>query len=122
MRVGNDIVEIKRVENLYAKTGIPEKIFTPDEIAHIKASGSDERIVERMAGKFASKEAVSKALGYGINEGINWLDIEVLADNRGMPIVTLKGKSKEIFEKNFKEISVSVAHSKDLAIATCILI
>ena len=52
-----------------------------------------------MAGLYASKEAVLKAIGVGVNNGIGFKDVEVLHDDQGAPFIVLYGKAKAWFEK-----------------------
>ena len=100
MRIGNDIVYMPRVRQMFERKGIPERIYTDKEIEHINNLKLDVRKVERMAGKYAVKEAVVKAMGTGIGErALN--DIEVLAERGGKPVVRLYNKAKEIFDSKF---------------------
>jgi holo-[acyl-carrier protein] synthase len=72
--------------------------------------------VEFLAGRFAVKEAYSKALGTGIGEEISFQDIEVINDERGKPIIHLL---KEFSEPS--TIHVSITHSRQYAAAQVIL-
>ena len=120
MRIGNDLVYLPRVKQLYERKGIPNKIFTDAEIQHINDLKLISRKIERMAGKYAVKEAVVKSLGTGIGE-VSLIDIEVLAESGGKPIVKLNGKAKEIFEKSYTQIDISISHDGDYAYAVCVI-
>lgn len=76
---------------------------------------------ESVAGRFAAKEAVSKALGTGIR-GFEFKDIEIDKNTLGKPIVSLRGEAKKLGEKlgNYK-IHLSISHSKENAIAYAVL-
>lgn len=113
LRSGVDIVETGRFRNL--QPGIYERfihrIFTEKEIA--EANGS----VEYMAGRFAAKEAVVKALGTGIGE-ISWHDVEILRGREGEPMLTLLGKAKQTAKKlGLTDWSVSISHTHEHAVA-----
>lgn len=110
---GIDAVEIQRIGQACHRWGekFVDRIFTPNEQAHCRNRA------ESFAGRFAAKEAVSKALGVGIGD-IRWRDIEVLPDPRGKPTLHLHGKAAEIaMDKGLIGFDVSITHSRDDAIA-----
>jgi len=113
IRNGVDLVEISRFENLNPKIFVRfiERVYTDAE----------KEICENrficLAGRFAAKEAVSKALGTGIGI-IRWKDIEILRGNLGEPILILHNKAHEIAkENNLTHWSISISHGKEIAIA-----
>ena len=73
-----------------------------------------------MAGNFAAKEAVSKALGTGFR-GFGLLDIEVLRDDKGKPIVILSDRIYEMLPLNNFNIHISISHSRENAIAYAVM-
>jgi holo-[acyl-carrier protein] synthase len=74
----------------------------------------------QLAGRFAAKEAVSKALGTGIRR-IHWRNIEILPNRAGAPRVTLYGPAKQRFESlGLASLEVSISHSRDNAVAVAI--
>jgi len=74
----------------------------------------------QLAGRFAAKEAVSKALGTGIRR-IHWRNIEILPNRAGAPKVTLYGRAQLRFESlGLTSIDVSISHSRDNAVAVAI--
>jgi len=110
--IGVDIVEIDRIEK--AATRQPrfvERILTEAE-RNVYETLTKRRQVEFLAGRFAAKEAVAKAVGTGITEMIGWQDIEVLNDERGKPIVNAPINSP---------IHLSISHSKEYAVAQVII-
>lgn len=116
--IGTDIVEIKRIEKVMERTpSFLEKSFTNDEIIYFKSRGLKPNVV---AGNFAAKEAVSKALGTGIR-GFGLQDIEILRDELGKPVVNLSDKIYELLEMKEFNIHVSISHSNDNAIAYAIM-
>ena len=115
--IGTDIVEIARIVRaiLRHNTHFIERILTEKEIAYCRKHRQFET---HFAGRFAAKEAISKALGCGIGETLSWHDIEIVNDSLGKPCVNLSLKAKE----HFKEIKIelSISHNKTQAIAFAI--
>lgn len=118
---GTDIVEIKRIEALVSDENSPfaSKCFTKDEQLYCRQK-SNKACIESFAARFAAKEAVSKALGNGLcANGIGFTDIEVISEN-GVPSVKLHGKALELSNKlNIISMSISIAHEREYAVATC---
>jgi len=116
--IGTDIIEIERIEKaLLKRDKFMKRMFTEKERIMFQSRNNK---VETVAGNFAAKESVSKALGTGII--FNWKDIEVLRDEMGKPIVILHGKAKEIFDhKKCTNLQLSIAHNKSHAIANCLI-
>lgn len=108
--IGCDIIEIERIEK--ALKELPkrflEKILTPLEREICTTP-------QKVAGRFAAKEAVVKALGLGFGKEISFQEIEILNDDRGKPYATLKGKGKKLLENG--KILISISHNKTSAIA-----
>ena len=109
--VGTDLIELKRVQKACERESFLNRIFTEDE--YREASG-DHR---RLAGNFAVKEAVSKALGTGFS-AMAPKDIEVLRDERGKPFVRLYGKARaRACELGAERIVVSISDTAELVLA-----
>jgi holo-[acyl-carrier protein] synthase len=84
---------------------------------------SKKNCYQHYAVRFASKEAVLKAFGTGLRDRMKWTDIETLNDELGKPYVNLYGRAKELAtEKKIGEISVSLSHCKEYAVAHVLLI
>jgi holo-[acyl-carrier protein] synthase len=117
--VGVDIIEIRRIKAALEKnTDFLQKVFTNFEIEYLK--GRNLR-PEYVAGRFAAKEAVSKALGTGFR-GFDFKDIIIESTTLGKPIVVLKGKAKLIAKKEGDfSIHLSISHGEDNAIAYAVL-
>ncbi|MFD3155718.1 holo-ACP synthase [Haloimpatiens sp. FM7330] len=113
--VGIDIVEIKRIGSAVNKSkNFLEKILNEQEIQYLAKRNLR---CEYIAGRFAAKEAVAKALGTGFR-GFNFKDIIIENTNLGKPVVILKNKAKDIASKKGKyNIHLSISHSNDNAIA-----
>lgn len=111
---GVDIVNVNRIKKILnsKKEKFYENIFTEREIEYITRKGHKATTV---AGNFAAKEAISKALGTGIGS-IAWKDIEILREVTGKPYINFR--NKEIIDKfKIKEIQISISHETDYAIA-----
>ncbi len=118
--IGSDIVAINRIKNSYNKFNdkFLSRFLTQSEIDLFENRKSP---VEFLAGRWAAKEAVSKALGSGIGLLCDWHDIEVLPADNGTPLVTLSGKGKTLADSlQISEIKVTISHEKEYAVAFAI--
>lgn len=119
--IGTDIVEIRRIKEAVDRNeNFLEKLFNKEEIEYIKSKGYRP---EYIAGRFAAKEAVSKALGTGFR-GFGFKDIVIDRTTLGKPIVELRGKAKLIAKKlggGGYRILVSISHGVDSAIAYVVI-
>ncbi len=106
--VGTDIIEIKRIEKAMEKESFLRKNFTEKELQMFKEKNMRG---ETVAGNFAAKEAVSKALGTGFS-GFSAIDIEVLRDENNKPYAILNQKAKKAVN-----INLSISHCKEYAVA-----
>ncbi len=113
--IGNDIIEIKRIEKAVSKESFVKKVYTEKEIEYIISKGNR---AESYAGKFSAKEAVSKALGTGVR-GFSPNDIEILNNELGKPYVVFRNNIKDFNNKYFVEISIS--HCREYAVSTAII-
>jgi len=110
MKLGTDIIQIDRIERLVKKYGIKfkQRYLSKKEIAMA-------RKIETLAGLWAAKEAVSKAIGCGIGEHLSFHDIIIAKDHRGAPNFVL---TKEAQKKHkIKNTSLSISHDGGFAIA-----
>jgi holo-[acyl-carrier protein] synthase len=116
--IGTDIIEIERIEKVINRTSsFIEKSFTYNEIEYFKLKGLKGNVI---AGNFAAKEAISKAIGTGFR-GFGLKDIEVLRDDLGKPIVKLSDKIYELLDVKEFSIHISISHSKENAIAYAVM-
>ena len=118
--IGNDIIEIERIEKAISKEGFKNKVYTERELENIIKRGNR---VETYAGIFSVKEAISKAIGTGVRE-FSLLDLEILNDDLGKPYVIVSEKVDKILKskKNDYRIEISISHSKKYAIAMAIIL
>lgn len=117
--VGVDIVEIRRIKEAISKhANFIDRMFSKNEIEYLKSRNLRPEFV---AGRFAAKEAVAKALGTGFS-GFEFKDIEIDRTAAGKPLVVLKGKAKLMAQKygDYK-IHVSISHGIDNAIAYAVM-
>lgn len=116
--IGTDIIEIDRIKKAVSRTSrFLEKAFTEKEIEYFRSRNLSANTI---AGNFAAKEAVSKALGSGFRQ-FGLKDIEILRDDLGKPLVNLNENIYEIIGKRNFKIHVSISHSQDNAIAYSIM-
>ena len=111
--IGVDITEVRRLRQAVQKWGkdFLNRIFTEQELIHAKTRGSS--IYQHLAGRFAAKEAVFKAVG---NKNLNWKDVQILNDKDGKPLcVLLNGLGKKV------EVRISISHVKTYAVASAIV-
>lgn len=111
--IGTDIIEIERIEKAISRTNtFFDKVYTENEQTYYK---QNHKKVETLAGLFAAKEAVSKALGTGFRT-FSTKDIEIVPNELGKPEVTLYGEAKKLCQcLGIKTIHISISHCKNYA-------
>ena len=118
LRTGVDLIEIDRVAEVIARHGkrYLERIYT---FAELEQCG---KRTESLAGRFAAKEAVAKALGCGIGD-VGWKEIEILGDEQNAPMLILHGGAElKANELGLATWSVSLSHSMSHAVAFVVAI
>lgn len=109
--IGTDIIDIRRIKKAIEKPHFLQRIYTEEEILQTKGR------IESLAGNFAVKEAVAKALGTGFY-GFWPKDIEVLRGKSGAPYIKLYGNAlNKMKEEKITHFFVSISHEKEYAIA-----
>ncbi|MFJ7934990.1 holo-ACP synthase [Sporosarcina sp. NPDC096371] len=112
--IGLDIVELNRIAKLDARSSkFRSRILTLEELK-IYDRLTDHRQIEFLAGRFAGKEAYAKANGTGIGTACNFIDIEILPEVSGKPVL--------YFKKSLVAGFVSITHTKTVAAAQVILL
>lgn len=115
--IGNDLLEINRVQKAIQRPRFVEKYFTEKEQLFFKERQYNPSTI---GGNFSVKEAVSKALGTGFRK-FELKDIEVLRDALGKPVVTLYNDAKAASDAlNIHHWHVTISHTKDLVFAVAI--
>lgn len=117
VRIGVDMVDIARIQALAADERFVSRVFTPAERALLEGL-PPRRQAEILAGRFAAKEAVAKALGTGFSGGVRPLDIETLRGPSGEPVLQLHGKARQRAEAlGLRRWQVSLSHTRDVVVA-----
>lgn len=101
-KIGTDIVYLPRFYDKLENQRFINKILTDQEQQLYLQRSNKQKRLEFLAGRFAAKEAYSKAIGTGIGE-TDFLDVEILTDEKGKPISN--------------KMAVSISHDQDYAIA-----
>lgn len=117
--VGLDIMEIKRINKVWSKFGdrFIKRLLTPREQEYWRWRGSR---IETLAGFWAAKEAVAKALGTGF-VGFGFADIYISHDPSGRPVATLSGGAEALASQlGITHMWISISHSLSYAVATAI--
>ena len=111
MKIGTDIVSVDRIKKSLEKFGdkFLYKIFNEEERDSLNLNRA-----ESVAGYWASKEAISKALGCGIGRELSFLDITIYKDSKNAPHFRLSKEAQKKF--NIKSSSLSIAHDGGFAI------
>ena len=129
IKVGSDICSVKRIKDVYEKYGVRflDKILTEIEKTYILSKlpkgtpNKTNRLTEALAGRFAAKEAIAKALGTGWN-GIHWHEVEIINDESGAPHAVLHGRAiKLLASLDLNRIEISLSHEREYALAMAIL-
>ena len=117
MKVGLDVIEIGRVEHALARYGaFRDRCFTEAERAYCDSRPNP---AQHYAARFAAKEAVGKALGFGVARAFAWKEVEIVG--RPKPDVRLSGRVGEWAERiGAGPLDLSMTHSKGIAAAVCV--
>ncbi len=117
--IGIDVIEISRIARAADKAGFLQRVFTEGERTYFCARNNNP---ENIAGVFAAKEAVSKALGTGFSGGILLRDIEICHGESGAPYVSLQGAAKaRLAFLGGTRVHLSISHCKTVAVAQAVI-
>jgi holo-[acyl-carrier protein] synthase len=114
--IGVDLVDIDRIVAVLGRF--------PDRFRHRVLTERERRYVgrrvERIAGRWAAKEAISKVLGLGVR-GVGWREIEVLPNPAGAPQVFLHGRAaRRASSMGLDDVTVSISHERRMAVAVAV--
>jgi holo-[acyl-carrier protein] synthase len=119
--IGLDIIEVDRIRDVHLrhKDRFTRRVLTDAEYAYVSKFKDP---AERLAGRWAAKEAAFKALGTGLAEGMRWRDVEVVRAPSGKPDIQFHGEAL----RRFKELGatlchLTITHGNNLAVAQVIL-
>src|SRR5215467_15888224 len=118
---GVDIAEVPRIKAALERFGkrFLSRVFTPQEAQYCLSKANS---AERLAARFAAKEAAMKAIGTGLRHGVTWQDVEVVRQPGGRPGLRLTGKAADFAAAlGCKAIHLSLSHTVEHAIAHVIL-
>jgi holo-[acyl-carrier protein] synthase len=108
--IGIDVCQVERFETAAGRPGLLERVFTAAE---------RDTSVQRMAGRFAAKEAFAKALG--APTGLMWTDVEVRKDDDGKPFFSYTGTVAELVaRRGITHVHLSITHDAGIAAAVVI--
>ena len=118
--IGTDIVEVKRVKKIYSKYGenFARKILSNDEFKKYKFSNKK---ISFLAKRFAAKEAIGKAVGIGIRNGVILRYLSINNDSLGRPYVKIEDHKKFNLTQK-EEVHISLSDEKKYAIANALII
>ncbi|HZD95494.1 MAG TPA: holo-ACP synthase [Candidatus Sulfotelmatobacter sp.] len=118
---GVDIAEVPRIKASIDRFGerFLKRVFTPDEVRYCMAK---RNAAERLAARFAAKEAGMKAIGTGLGFGVTWQDVEVVRLPGQRPNLKFSGKAAAFAARlGCKRVHLSLSHTREQAIAYVIL-
>jgi holo-[acyl-carrier protein] synthase len=119
--VGTDLAEVARIRQSVERFGdrFLNRIYTARERSYAMSKAN---WAERLAARFAAKEAGMKAIGTGWSGGVSWQHIEVSNEPSGRPTLRLSGAALDVANRlSVQRISVSLTHTKEMAFAVVIL-
>ena len=122
--VGNDLIDIRRIEKTLERYGerFIARVFT--EIERKKCDGRRQRAAS-YAKRFAAKEACAKALGTGLRGGVNWRDMGVINLPSGRPTLSLTGGAAKVLQDitpDGYEARIDLTITDDFPLAAAIVI
>jgi holo-[acyl-carrier protein] synthase len=118
VKVGLDLIEIGRIQRTLVRyPSFRDRVFTEAERAYCDSRPNPP---QHYAARFAGKEAVGKALGFGVARAFAWRDVEI--SGRPKPSVKLSGRVADWARRNeVGELDLSMTHSRELAAAVCVV-
>lgn len=112
--IGLDLVELKRIERLHKTyTQFVDRILSPAEREIFQTKNHVDAQVAFLSGRYAAKEAFSKAYGTGIGESVSFQEIIILNDKKGKPYIARSPHLGSTF--------ITITHANDMAAAQIIL-
>ncbi len=121
IKVGSDICSVHRIMRVYDKYGVRflDRILTEAEKSYVLSRS--RRLTQTLAGRFAAKEAIAKALGTGWR-GIYWHEVEILNAENGAPQAVLHGRAaKLLVQLDCHRVEISLSHEHEYALAVAVL-
>jgi len=119
--MGVDLADVERIQRSVDRYGerFLTRVYTATERSY---SMPKRNYAERLAARFAAKEAGMKAIGSGWRHGVTWKDFEVVNEVGGKPVLRLSGTASEFARQmGVQRISLSMTHTAGMALATVVL-
>tara|TARA_B100000941_G_scaffold128993_1_gene91115 strand:- start:133 stop:519 length:387 start_codon:yes stop_codon:yes gene_type:complete len=120
--VGVDIIDNRRIKESIKSNKFKSRIYSSNEL---KLSEKTKNKVAFFSKRFAAKEAFSKALGTGFSSNLNFKDIEIINDKKGMPRYIQNKKIIRFVQKKYKikkfNFFLSISDEKDYSTAFAII-
>jgi holo-[acyl-carrier protein] synthase len=114
--VGVDLIDIDRISAVLGRH--PDR-FRARVLTELERRYCGSR-VERIAGRWAAKEAISKVLGLGVR-GVGWREIEILPNRAGAPQVRLYDRAaRRASALDLEDVTVSISHERRMAVAVAL--
>ncbi len=114
--IGIDLIDIDRIVGVVRRhpDRFRKRVLTEAEQRYVG------RKIERLAGRWAAKEAISKVLGLGVR-GVGWREIEILPNHAGQPQVILHARAaRRAAAMGLDDVTVSISHERHLAVAVAV--
>ncbi|MCP3754416.1 holo-ACP synthase [Streptomyces sp. TBY4] len=122
MGIGADLLRLHELDRLLRRPWFRAFAYTEAELAVAAGYGPD-RAREFLAGRFAAKEAVLKAIGTGMTGGVRPCQVAVLKGDDGAPLVRLSGAAAErAAAAGLGSVGVSITHKGDLVLAVALAV
>ncbi len=125
IKQGIDIVDVRRINKIYNIYGkkFEKRILSNFELEKLDLNKKiKKKRIEKISGRFALKEAFSKAVGTGISKILSYHDVEIIDNKSGAPKIILNKYFNEILKTNNLSITCSVSHEKDYAVGIVTLL
>jgi len=117
--LGLDLVDVSRMRQQLTGAAFARRAFT---LAELAACAGAHDPAEHLAGKFAAKEALMKALGAGLAQGLTFGEIEILPDDSGAPQLRATGQARQrLAALSVSSVHLSITHTAGLAAAVVVL-
>ncbi len=117
---GVDVIECPRLKKMLDHHGdrLLQRVFTPHEQAYCQ---QHKERMQHLAGRFAAKEAVLKALGTGMRGQMKWTDVQIANNDLGKPEIVLSGESAAVAARmGVTRVLISISHTREHAVASAI--
>ncbi len=118
--IGTDILQVERIEKALKRSPkIADRVLTEQEMIEFRATSQPSRF---LAKRFAAKEAVVKALGTGIGNGVGWQHVEISKDSLGKPLITLtEGALKRAKLLEAQHYHLTLSDEQDYVVAMVVI-